>query len=115
MMEKIMNPPRVIQRWKKNESQINEESHALLKILMTKKYDEVQNQIPQKFNRSKYKGRTVYHHGNKIKFLHSLNKINNNSHQSEFKFYQEIVQEIEEDKHDEGFFGHLEADDQQYE
>lgn len=68
-----------------------------------------------KINRSKYKGRKIYHHGNKIKFSNSSTLKNNSSHPSASKFYSEIVHEIEEEKHDECFFGHLEADDQQYE
>lgn len=70
---------------------------------------------PAKINRSKYKGRKIYHHGSKIKFSNSSALKNNTSYPSASKFYSEIIHEIEEEKKDECFFGYLEADDQQYE
>lgn len=68
-----------------------------------------------KINKAKYKGRKIYHHGNKIKFRNSSTLKANYSNPLARKFYSEIIHEIEEEKNDEWFFGHLEADDQQYE
>ena len=108
-----VNLPNVNQRWIKIESQ-NVERTLALQIIKIMVNDEVQSAIPQN-NRSKYKGRTIYHHGNKIKFSKSSKEWNEFNLPTASKFYSEIIQEIEENKNDEGFFGHLEADDQQYE
>ena len=63
---------------------------------------------------SKLKGTSVIHHGNRINFSNSSKVKNGSSNPSANKFYSEIVHEIEDEKDDEVFFGHLEADDQQY-
>lgn len=56
----------------------------------------------------------MFHHGNRINFASSSKFKNGCSNPSANKFYSEIIHEIEEEKDDEAFFGHLEADDQQY-
>ena len=114
MIEKIMNLHKATLKWKKNESQISEENLALQNNTNDNEKWRNTEHNTAKINRSKYKGRTIYHHGNKVKFSNSLREKINSSYHSASKFYSEIVHEIEEDKNDEGFFRHLEADDQQY-
>lgn len=84
-----------------------------------------------KLNRSKYKGRMVYHHGAKVDLMSSSKFKNMPSEQSMKKSNNHVVLKNssasssnqilpknnteEEEKNDNDFFGQLEADDQIYE